>query len=177
MASELDELPVAYVSMARRQVFVDSEYRDRASWLLDAHISVSTWHWRIPLPGDPAGQPITPGDAAREFEERGIREWDASTLPAMDDIRIVRGRPSLRRVEFSCVPLTGVRVVDAPDSMAPMESWYSAGPWSLQAAQADVAETLREDFSVVGMGQRFSDRACTGLGDAVQIVTWAHRAR
>ena len=68
------ELPVAYVSMAHRQVFVDPEFRDRASWLLRAHISVSTWHWRIPLPGDPDGVPIAPGDEEREFEELSIRE-------------------------------------------------------------------------------------------------------
>ena len=49
----LRELPVAYVSMAQRQVFVDPEFRDRASWLLRAHISVSTWHWRIHCPVTP----------------------------------------------------------------------------------------------------------------------------
>ena len=57
----LTELPVAYVSMAQRKVFVDPEFRDRASWLLRAHISVSTWHWRIPLPDDPEGVPIGAG--------------------------------------------------------------------------------------------------------------------
>ena len=99
IAAPVAELPVAYVSMASRHVFVDLEFRDRASWLLSAHISVSTALWRIPLPGDPPGQPITPGDDLREFEEVSIRDWDPAMPPAEGDIRIRRGRrtPPRRR--------------------------------------------------------------------------------
>ena len=102
-----DEFPVAYVSMARRRVYVDRAYRDRATWLLHAHISVSTALWRIPLPGDPPGEPIMPGDTEREFEEIPMRAWDPSLRPSMDDVRIVRGRPVRRLVDFRCVPLVG----------------------------------------------------------------------
>lgn len=160
------ELPVAYVSMALRQVFVDREYRDRASWLLDAHISVSTAHWRIRLPGDPPRQPITPGDEVREFEELSIREWDPSMPPAMDDIRIRRGRATLQHVDFSCAPVLGSDRSDA---------WCSAGPFSFRAAGGPRDDTVREDFAIVGTGLRFAERECASSGDAVQLLSWAVR--
>ncbi len=186
------ELPVAYVSMALRQVFVDHEYRDRASWLLRAHISVSTALWRIPLPGDPEGQPITPGDEAREFEELSMRAWDPSMTPAMDDVRIVRGVPVPRRVDFRCVPLAGgvspaVRAAEAarmsrsdgaqtsPGSPS-TESWLSGGPFDVVVSDASTFEATREDFGIVGTGMRFGDRRCSEAGDAVQFVGWAGRS-
>ena len=156
-----EELPVAYVSMALRQVFVDYEYRDRATWLLDAHISVSTALWRIPLPGDPEGQPITPGDERREFEELSMREWDPSSPPAMDDIRIRRGVVLPREVDFSCVP--------GPSG------WFGAGRWTIQSVNGSPTETTREDFQVLGTGLRYGDRTCAQAGEAVQLVGWAAR--
>lgn len=164
MADPSRELPVAYVSMERRQVFVDYDFRDRASWLLGAHISVSTALWRIPLPGDPPGQPVTPGDEAREFEELPMREWDASLTPAMDDIRVLRGRPVSRRVQLDCVPLLGTS-----------DSWLSAGPWEIQLSSGEATDSVREDFGVVGTGLLHPERVCAGRGEAVQLLSWAHR--
>ena len=162
IAAPSTELPVAYVSMARRHVYVDHDYRDRAAWLLDAHISVSTAHWRIPLPGDEAGVPITPGDSIREFEEFGIRQWDAGASPSMDDIRIVRGRRAARAVDFACIPMVG-------------GAWYRAGPWSVDVAVggSTVADVTREDFRMAGAGFRFADRECAAQGEAVQFVMWS----
>lgn len=174
----LRELPVAYVSMALRRVFVDPEYRDRASWLLRAHISVSTWHWRIPLPGDPEGVPIPPGDEAREFEEFSIREWDPAMPPAMDDIRIRRGRPVVRRLALDCVELTGVRTVEVGRTAAagrPLEAWVRGGPWDLVVSDESSVETVREDFRLVGTAIRFRGRSCTGSGEAIQLAAWAVR--
>lgn len=181
IATPSGELPAAYVSMARRHVYVDHDYRDRAAWLLNAHISVSTAHWRIPLPGDPEGQPITPGDERREFEEFGIHEWDPGQTPALDDIRIVRGRRTSRAVDFACVPMVG-------------NGWYAAGPWTVDVASASTLgasrataddrgepestaaeDTTREDFRVAGSGMRFDERACATGGEAVQYVMWSCR--
>jgi hypothetical protein len=159
------ELPVAYVSMELRQVFVDRAFRDRATWLLNAHISVSTAHWRIPLPGDPVGLPISPGDALREFEELSIRAWDPTRPPSPDDIRIRRGRRVRRDVEFRCVAPSGTGV----------EEWYSAGPWDIEVCAGEVSETTREDFMTVGTGVRHRTRSCEGEGDAVRFITWACR--
>lgn len=185
------ELPVAYVSMSLRQVFVDYDYRDRVSWLLRAHISVSTALWRIPLPGDPEGQPITPGDEAREFEELSMRAWDPSINPAMDDVRIVRGAPVARRIDFRCTPLAGgvppaVRAAEAarsvradaapgPVGTPPVESWLSGGPLDVVVSDGSTRDTTREDFRIVGTGMRFNERSCSTQGDAVQYVGWAAR--
>jgi hypothetical protein len=162
-------LPAAYVSVARREVYVDSAFRDRASWLLRAHISVSTALWRIPLAGDPPRRPIPPGDEEREFEERPISAWDPSVPPGVDDIRIVGGGAAIRRVEFSCVPLSGT----VPAAAA--QRWLSGGPFELVVSDGTMDDTVREDFGVVGVGLRYLDRRCSGSGDAVQYVSWASR--
>ena len=165
MAAPSEELPVAYVSMELLRVFIDYDFRDRAAALLKAHISVSTAHWRIPLPGDPEGQPVTPGDERREFEELSIREWDPTRAPTIDDIRIVRGSRALRRVDFSCVPLVG----------SPEEFWLAAGPWGIWVADPVDDATTREDFMVVGTGLRYDERSCATGGESVQFVSWASR--
>lgn len=165
MAVPSEELPVAYVSMELLSVFIDYDFRDRAAALLKAHISVSTAHWRIPLPGDPEGQPVTPGDERREFEELSIREWDPTRAPTIDDIRIVRGSRALRRVDFSCVPLVG----------SPEEFWLAAGPWGIWVADPVDDATTREDFMVVGTGLRYDERSCATGGESVQFVSWASR--
>ncbi len=162
-------LPVAYVSVARREVYVDSAFRDRASWLLRAHISVSTALWRIPLAGDPPQRPIPPGDEEREFEERPIGAWDPSMPPGVDDIRVVRGGAATRRVEFSCVSLTSTE----PGAAA--ARWLSGGPFELVVSDGTTDDTVREDFGIVGVGLRYLDRRCSGPGDAVQYVSWASR--
>ena len=175
----LTELPVAYVSMAQRKVFVDPEFRDRASWLLRAHISVSTWHWRIPLPDDPEGVPIVPGDTDREFEELPIREWDPGMSPEIDDIRIRRGRLITRRIMLDCIELAGVRTVDlgpgSLDGARPLEAWVSGSPLYVDLADGSVESTVREDFRILGTAFRFAGRRCQGAGDLVQLVGWAGR--
>ena len=158
------ELPVAYVSMALRQVFVDYDFRDRATWLLRAHISVSTALWRIPLPGDPPREPIQPGDEAREFEELPIRAWDPSRTPAIDDVRIVRGTLVRRVVDFACVPL-----VDGAAG-----AWLAGGPFELAVSDGTANDSIREDFRIVGTGLSHSERTCSTSGEAVQYVSWAN---
>lgn len=188
VATPADELPVAYVSMEERKVFVDYDYRDRAAWLLTAHISVSTALWRIPLPGDERGVPIPPGDTAREFEELSMRAWDPAMRPAMDDVRILRGRPARRVIDFRCVPLAGgvspslSAAVEArgvaggtDEQVGPVESWLSAGPIATVVSSGTEEGTTREDFRTIGTGARFAARACSGRGDAVQLVSWARR--
>lgn len=157
------ELPVAYVSMARRQLFVDHDYRDQVFWDLRAYISVSTGVWRIPLVGDPPKVPIEPGDALREFEELAARDWDPTADPAEGDIRIMRGSPVRKRIDFACAPLSGA------------DAWLRAGPWEILQC-GDPSEALcREDFMSVGTGTRYSDRDCTRPEGSVRFVTWACR--
>lgn len=160
LAAPMAELPMAYVSMARREVFVDYESRGLSKWLLDAHISVSTGVWRIPLPGDPPNQPITPGDGVREFEELDIAAWDPSMEPAEGDFRIRRGRPTPLRIEFTCVPL------------AETGAWYTGGPWEVLRCAAGGEEACREDFLEIGTGVRHPRRACAEPGVPVRFLSW-----
>jgi hypothetical protein len=164
MPAPSPELPVAYVSMARRLVFVDHEYRDRASWSLEAHISVSTAHWRIPLAGDPRGEPVVPGDSEREFEEVAIHELDPTMRPAEGDIRVLRGGRSSLLVDFGCMPIGGA------------SGWCSAGPWAIERCDGGPDDVTREDFGVVGPGRRYHDRACAELVGDVQLLSWSVRS-
>lgn len=160
IVSPLDALPMAYVSMGRRQVFVDYAFRDRSNWVLEAHISVSTGVWRIPLPGDPDGVPIPPGDLAREFEELDIAEWDPSIVPAEGDFRIRMGRPAPLRIDFSCVPV------------AATGAWISGGPWDVRGCDGVGEEACREDFVQVGTGSRHPIRGCGDPPEPVALMTW-----
>ncbi|HET9947796.1 MAG TPA: hypothetical protein VFQ22_02605 [Longimicrobiales bacterium] len=155
------ELPVAYVSMATRRLFVDHDYRDQVYWDLRAHISVSTGVWRIPLVGDPPTMPVMPGDTLREFEELTMRNWDPRTPPAEGDIRILRGSPEPRTLELACAPLSGGG------------AWLSGGPWELRRALRAGPELCREDFTEIGTATRFADRECAGTGTPVRVLTWA----
>lgn len=101
-----------------------------------------------------------------------MRAWDPSDPPAMDDIRIMRGSSTRRRVDFQCVPLAGAPLSAANPST---ESWLAAGPFEVTVAGSDLADTVREDFMVVGVGRRFEERTCEGTGEAVQYVSWAIR--
>lgn len=177
IATPPEVLPAAYVSMATREVFVDREFRDRASWLLDAHISVSTWVWRIPLPGDSPLTPIPPGDESREFEERPVGTWDPARPPSEGDIRIVLGRVVPTTLMLDCVP------IQASDER------LSAGTISLKAAILGPGEPVREDFGPLGVGVRHGDPECSSAtggaisdppavadeGATVQVFGWAHR--
>lgn len=156
--------PVAYVSMATRRIFVGYDHRDRASWLLDAHISVSTGLWRIPLPGDSRSVPVTPGDPLREFEELDLAAWDPGASPSIDDIRIVRGRPVERTVYLDCV--RGQRGAPAR---------YRTEPRTVVVADGAGDVTTREDFTVDGTGLRFSDAICSSRAEIVQLVGWRVR--
>jgi hypothetical protein len=155
------EMPVAYVSMGRMQLYVDSAFRDQVYWDLRAHISVSTQVWRIPLPGDPPREAITPGDTLREFEEWSEREWDPTAAPSLGDIRIVRGVATPRRVDLMCAPLAGGG------------AWLRAGPWEILQCGGSTGSLVREDFMSIGRGMRYADRDCTRPRGEVDVLTWA----
>ena len=163
IVAPMAEVPMAYVSLGLRQVFVDYAFRDRSNWTLDAHISVSTGVWRIPLPGDPVGRPIQPGDTLREFEELDIVEWDPNMEPAEGDFRLRRGRPSRVRIQFSCVP------------MSASGEWFSAGPLDIRQCDGVADEACREDFLHVGGGTRHPGRGCADAREPVRFITWACR--
>ena len=166
IATPVRARPAAYVSMATRTVFVDREFRDQASWILDAHISVSTWVWRIPLPGDSPLTPISPGDERREFEELPIGSWDPSRPPSDGDIRIVSGRVAPVTLRLDCVPIQG-----------------TARRLSAEVAPVDVVvpgpgEAVREDFGALGAGVHHEDPECAPTSSdlpEVEIFGWSHR--
>jgi hypothetical protein len=161
LAAPSQELPVAYVSMARREIYVDHDYRDQVYWDLRAHISVSTGVWRIPLVGDPPLEPIMPGDLEREFVELSEREWDAAAPPMLGDVRVLRGVPMSRLIDVECVPLAGGG------------AWFRAGPWEILQSSGPSDQLCREDFASVGTGTRYADRECSRLVGPVDVLTWA----
>jgi len=163
IAMPLDARPAGYVSMATRQVFVDRAHRDRVSWLLDAHISVSTWVWRIPLPGDSPLTPIPPGDEPREFEELPIGAWDPSAPPALGDIRVVLGRPAPARIRARCAPVQGT------DQRLTMETA------ELELCRAGSGEPVREDLGLLTRGRLHLDPECGDDGSAVDVHGWSCR--
>jgi hypothetical protein len=158
------ELPAAYVSMERMQVYVDHDYRDRAYWDLRAHISVSTGVWRLPLRGDPPNMAVVPGDLEREFEELSEREWDPTLAPSPGDIRLLRGVALPRRIDVACVPYAGGG------------AWLRAGPWEVHQASGPTDQLVREDFLRVGTGTRYADRECTRPEGEVEVFTWVWMA-
>lgn len=157
------ERPVAYISHRYMRVWLDLAFRDRLQFALGAHISVSTQHWRIPLPGDATNVPIQAGDPRREFEEFDIREWDAEIEPAEGDVRILRGSPVRTEVRIECQPLSGGG------------AWFSAEPVQLRRCGPPNLDLCREDLVHVGGATRFEDRDCTRPAGTVQLVTWASR--
>jgi hypothetical protein len=161
MAAPLAELPMAYVSMDRRRIYVDYDFRDRVYWALQAHISVSTGVWRIPLPGDSERIPITPGDQLREFEEFALRDWDPTMRPAEGDMRIRAGQAVETSVQFGCVPLTGTG------------EFFDAGPIQIDRCEASSEDACREDFMSIGPADRHTDRACAEPAGVVSLMTWA----
>jgi hypothetical protein len=157
------ERPVAYVSFGRKEAYIDIEYRERLQYVLSAHISVSTGHWRIPLPGDSPTIPVQPGDPVREYEEIDMRVWDASMEPGEGDIRVLRGIPRPVTIEVACQPLSGGG------------AFLSGGPFEVQRAGAPEDELCREDLMEIGSGTRFEDRDCTRPIGPARFVTWAWR--
>lgn len=163
IASPPDRRPAAYVAMATRQVFVDRAHRDRATWLLDAHISVSTGLWRIPLPGDSPLTPISPGDERREFEEMDIGDWDPATLPNEGDIRIVLGGRMPVVVAAGCLPIQGTG------------DWLAVERLEHERCLPGPGDAVREDFLRLGEGRRYGDRSCADGGVDVSVLGWACR--
>ena len=164
IAAPLSALPVAYVSRGSMKIFIGLESRLEVRLILAAHISVSTGHWRIPLPGDDLAIPVDAGDALREFEETPIGEWDATLDPSEGDFRIRRGERENVGVAFHCMP------------MASREGWYSAGPWEIAQCNGRGAGLCREDLMDIGTGSRYAGRpmgACTEPVGTVRYVTWA----
>ncbi|MGD8728168.1 MAG: hypothetical protein PVJ80_10920 [Gemmatimonadota bacterium] len=157
------ERPVAYMSRRYMMIWVDHEFRDRLSYALNAHISVSTGHWRIPLPGDPPNIPITPGDERREYEEFDARFWDAEIEPAEGDVRILRGIPTRSEVRIECQPLSGGG------------TWLSAEPLRLFRCGPPGPGLCREDLMEVGTAASFADWDCTQGSGSMRLVTWACR--
>lgn len=157
------ERPVAYVSFGRKEAYIDLEFRERLQYVLSAHISVSTGHWRIPLPGDSPTIPVQPGDPVREYEEIDMRIWDASMEPGEGDLRVLRGSPEPVTLEVACQPLSGGG------------AFLSGGPFELQRAGAPNDELCREDLMEIGTGTRFDDRDCTRPLGPARFVTWAWR--
>jgi hypothetical protein len=163
IASPLSERPVGYMSTDRMELYVDHDFRDRLRYVLDAHISVSTGHWRIRRPGDSPLYPVQPGDALREYEEIDLREWDAGMEPSEGDVRIRRGDATNVRIEVSCTPLSGG------------DAWLSGEPLEHLQCGPPSDELCREDLMEVGTGTRFADRDCTRPIGPARFVTWACR--
>lgn len=157
------ERPVAYLSHRTMEIWIDLEYRDRLQFALGAHISVSTGHWRVPLPGDPENIPIQAGDPRREFEEIDMRAWDAEIEPTEGDVRVMRGAPTATQVRIECQPLSGGG------------TWLSSEPLRLLRAGLPSEEITREDLMQVGTATRFADRECTQRRGTVRLLTWASR--
>ena len=161
IAAPLSELPMAYVSRREMRIWVDHDYRDRVYWLLGAHISVSTGVWRIPNPEDPERSFVQPGDLEREYAEHNLLEWDPDIEPAPGDFRVVRGRRTRVRLDFTCTQVAGV------------DAWVGAGPLDVERCLGPGDEGCREDLVPVGEGVRYADRDCSGPGARVELVTWA----
>ena len=164
ISAPLSELPAAYVSRGLQRVFIELDSRTQLQVMLAAHISVSTGHWRIPLPGDDLGIPVDAGDALREFEETPIGEWNSNMDPTEGDFRVLYGRRETVRVAFDCMP------------MAARKGWFSAGPWEIVQCAGPGPELCREDFMEIGTGSRHSRRdigSCTEPVGPVRYVTWA----
>ena len=164
IGATLSELPAAYVSRGLLRVFIELDSRTQLQMMLAAHISVSTGHWRIPLPGDDLGIPVDAGDALREFEETPIGEWNSNMDPTEGDFRILHGRRETVEVAFECMP------------MAARKGWFSAGPWEIAQCVGRGPDLCREDFMEIGTGTRHARRdigTCTEPMGPVRYVTWA----
>lgn len=163
IAAPTRERPVAYVSIGRKEAYIDLEHRDRLQFLLSAHISVSTGLWRIPLPGDSPTAPVQPGDVEREFEEIDMRVWDAAIEPTEGDLRVMRGSQEALTLDVGCEPLSGGG------------AFLSGGPWELSRCGPPGDGLCREDLMEIGVGTRFADRDCTQRLGPTRFVTWACR--
>jgi hypothetical protein len=148
----------AYLSMGERRVHVTYEDRDPSAWMFDAHISVSTGLWRIPLPGDPPSRPIAPDDHEREFEEVRLRLDELPEEPSIGDVRLVRGGVVERRLRADCTGDVGV---------------FLEGEWSLARGEPGGEDSLvREEFRLVGEGTLHREPLCGRAGEATAVAAW-----
>ena len=152
--------PIAYVSQSLRLVFIDREFRDRLVGILNAHISVSTGHWRIRQPGDALKEPLIPGVSQREFEEVGIGDLDLEMEPSEGDFRILRGQRAETTIHFSCV------------HMSDSSQQLSGGPWHVWQCDGTGAGTCREDFVEIGIGARSTVGDCRYVAGEARVLTW-----
>ncbi len=144
---------IAYVSVPDRRVYVDAMWRDRAHFLLGAYTSVSTGHWRLPLPGDDARAPIAPGDADREFDAVDLRELPDGHAPAPGDMRVRRGAVVSADLSVRCRRISGALPVENASKEAAETAraggaagttadggqsgvWISGGPWTVPGVRA-----------------------------------------
>lgn len=160
IVAPLAQAPIAYVSQGLRLVFIGREFRDRLVGVLNAHISVSTGHWRIPQPGDPLEEPLIPGVPQREFEEVGIEDLDQEMEPSKGDFRIRRGRRVDATIDLACEP-----VLDSSLRL-------SGGPWHIEQCEGSGAGTCREDFVEVGIATRYGAGTCGDGAGNIRVLTW-----
>lgn len=166
LVAPLEERPLAYVSRASMRIYIEPGQRDRVHRILGVHISVSTGHWRIPLPGDDPKVPISPGDALREFEETPLSGWDPGAPPREGDLRVRRGDPVSRVLDLPCTPLLGA------DPSRPGGTWVRGGPWTVQRLDGPPGRGGVERFLPLGTARRYTDRECGEGGDQMEIFTW-----
>ena len=151
---------VAYVSRAEQRIYVLRDFRDRAQNLLNAHISVSSGHWRIPLPGDSPSEPLIQGVPQREFEELAIDDLDVAMEPSVGDFRLTLGGYTTLSIDLACVRDEGGSVYVVADSMAAV------------VGQSGVIGIVREDFLDVGDIGLFEGPACVEKAATKHAVMW-----
>jgi len=164
IAAPLSAVPIAYVSRGLMRIYIGLEHRIRVRVMLAAHISVSTAHWRIPLPGDDLAIPVDAGDALREFVETPLGDWDPTLDPTEGDFRIRLGQRENVEVAFNCLP------------MAARDGWFSGGPWEIEQCMGRGSELCREGLVRIGTGSRYAGRplgSCAESVNTVEYVTWA----
>jgi hypothetical protein len=151
---------VAYASWAEHRIYIDHEFRDRIQNILNAHISVSTGHWRIPLPGDSPKEPLTPGAPEREFEEFALANLVPPDEPTLGDFRIVRAGYVRAYIEMHCT-----RTEDK-------SQFFRGGPIDVLTGNGRLPGVIREDFRRVGSFDGFSDANCDGPARSVAALMW-----
>jgi len=151
---------VAYVSRAEQRIYVSRDFRDRAQNLLNAHISVSTGHWRIPLPGDSPSEPLIQGVPQREFEEFAVDDLDADMEPSVGDFRVLVGGYVPLSIGLECV-------LDEDGSV-----YVVAGSMAAMVGARAAAGIVREDFLVVGEVGLFEGPSCLERTATKRAVMW-----
>ena len=158
------ERVVAYVSRPLQEIYIRPGFRDRVQNLLNAHISVSTGHWRIHLPGDSSSEPLTPGVPEREFEELDLAAWDSTLDPSAGDFRVLTGAETTETLFLTCEPIVGRS-----------DRFRSRGN-GLRTISARGESVGREDFVRLVDIARL-DPECVPLGDSLNFWGWVATGR